>query len=69
MDVEKPIATTPQFSDTSEFIKMYIRDNLSRLFGPKHVDPLSLLGDVMQKESAFKVRVGFFKCIAPLHSD
>ncbi|KAK6056567.1 c-SKI Smad4 binding domain protein [Cooperia oncophora] len=51
--IEKPL---PLFSDPSNLSKLYLRDNMNRLFGTKPVDPLGLLGDIMQKEAAFKVK-------------
>ncbi|PIO52613.1 hypothetical protein TELCIR_26079 [Teladorsagia circumcincta] len=38
---------------------LYSRDNLNRLFGAKTTDSLALIGEIMQKETAFKIKVSF----------
>ncbi|VDL81232.1 unnamed protein product [Nippostrongylus brasiliensis] len=54
--IEKPVAAKPVISESSDLFNMYLQDSLNRLLGPKQYDPLALLGDVMRKESAFKVK-------------
>ncbi|KHJ96923.1 c-SKI Smad4 binding domain protein [Oesophagostomum dentatum] len=46
----------PFYADASSPLKAHLRDSLSRFFGSMPVDPLALLSDTMQKETAFKVK-------------
>ncbi|KAL6735948.1 hypothetical protein Aduo_006347 [Ancylostoma duodenale] len=55
-DAVKETIAIPECIDSSFLQKARLRDNLSRLFGSKSYDPLALLSDTMQKETAFKVK-------------
>lgn len=52
-------AIDPECVDSSYLRRVHLRDNLSRLFGSKPYDPLTLLSETMKKETAFKVKVRF----------
>ncbi|RCN34017.1 hypothetical protein ANCCAN_20133, partial [Ancylostoma caninum] len=56
LEAAKETIGIPECIDSSFLQKARLRDNLSRLFGSKSYDPLALLSDTMQKETAFKVK-------------
>ncbi|EPB71014.1 hypothetical protein ANCCEY_09899 [Ancylostoma ceylanicum] len=55
-DALKETIAITECIDTSFLRKAHLCDNLSRLFGSKSYDPLTLLSDTMRKETAFKVK-------------
>ncbi|KAK5968618.1 hypothetical protein GCK32_009060 [Trichostrongylus colubriformis] len=51
--IEKPL---PLLSDSLNLSQLYLRENLNRLLGANADDPVAVIEEVMQKETAFKIK-------------